>query len=90
MNIFHNFSTSKIILCGDRDPPWMNEKIKHLITKKKNYISYITLELSNAKTFSKAKHHERLAIKLNDPKAAPKTYWSILKHLLMVRRFHLF
>ena len=26
---------NKIILCEDRDPPWMNEKIKHLINKKK-------------------------------------------------------
>ena len=39
----------------------------------------ITLELSNAKSFSKAKYHERFAVKLNDPKTAPKTYWSILK-----------
>ena len=41
--------------------------------------SNITLELSNATSFSKAKYHERLAIKLNDPKTSPKTYWSILK-----------
>ena len=93
LNIFHNFIPNKIILCDDRDPPWMNEKIKHLINKKKAIfqkqkesntvdhaiLSNITLELSNAITFSKAKYHERLAIKLNDPKTAPKTYWSILK-----------
>ena len=35
LNIFHNFIQNKIILCDDRDPPWMNEKIKHLINKKK-------------------------------------------------------
>ena len=29
----------------------------------------------NSSTF---KHHERLTKKLNDPKAAAKTYWSIL------------
>ena len=71
----------------------MNEKIKHLINKKKAIfrkqkesstvdhaiLSNITLELSNAITFSKAKYYERLAIKLNYPKTAPKTYWSILK-----------
>lgn len=34
----------------------------------------ITLELSNAITFSKSKYHERLVIKLNDLKLAPKTY----------------
>ena len=42
-------------------------------------LSNITLELSNAISFSKGKYHERLTIKLNDPKTAPKTYWSILK-----------
>ena len=33
--IFYNFIPNKIILCDDRDPPWMNEKIKHLFKKKK-------------------------------------------------------
>ena len=82
-----------MILCDDRDSPWTNDRIKHLIKKKKgifqkqnesNTVDHpilgdITLELSNALSFSKAKYHERLAIKLNNPKAAPKTYWSILK-----------
>ena len=49
----------------------------------KNYdhviLNDITLELSSAISLSKAKYHERLAIKLKDPKTAPKTYWSILK-----------
>ena len=39
LNIFHNFIPNKIILCDDRDPPWMNERIKHSIKKKKSYIS---------------------------------------------------
>ena len=92
LNIFHNFIPN-IILCDDRDPPWMNEKIKHLINKKKaifqkqkesstvNHaiLSNITLELSNAISFSKAKYYERLALKLNDPKTAPKTF---VKHFL--------
>ena len=38
LNISHNFIPNKIILCDDRDPPWMNKKIKHLI-KEKSYIS---------------------------------------------------
>ena len=71
----------------------MSDRIKHLIKKKKDtfqkqkesntvdhaILSDITRELSNAIIFSKAKYHERLAIKLNDPKTAPKTCWSILK-----------
>ena len=71
----------------------MNDKIKHLIKKRKAIfqkrkesntvdqaiLSNITLELSNAISFFKAKYHEKLAIKLNDPKSALKTYWSIFK-----------
>ena len=28
LNIFHNFIPNKIIVCDDRDPPWMNDEIK--------------------------------------------------------------
>ena len=72
LNIFHNFIPNKIILCDDRDPPWMNDRIKHLIKKKKAIfqkqkesntvdhviLSNIKLELSNAISFSEAKYHE--------------------------------
>ena len=92
LNIFDNFIPSRIF-CHERGPPWMNDRIKHLIKKKdavfqkqkeSNTVDYailgdITLELSNAISFPKAKYHKRLAIKLNDTKTAPKTYWSILK-----------
>ena len=37
------------------------------------------IALSNGKIFSKSKYHERLARTLNDPKSAPKFYWSYLK-----------
>ena len=64
----------------------MNEKIKHLINKKKAIfrkqkesntvdhaiLSNITLELSNAISFSKAKYHERLALNLMIPKQLQK------------------
>ena len=38
-----------------------------------------TQDISNAINSSKLKYHERLALNLNDPKTAPKTYWKILK-----------
>ena len=74
-NIFYNFIPNKLILYNDRDPPWMNEKNKHLIKKKKAIfqkqkesnivdqaiLSNIVLELSNAIIFSKLKYHEKLA-----------------------------
>ena len=37
LNIFHNFIPNKIILCDDRDPPWMNDEIKKMI-KRKNWL----------------------------------------------------
>ena len=87
LNIFHNFIQNKIILCDDRDPPWMNEKIKHPINKKKALLqkqkesntvdhailSNITLALSNAISFSKAKYHERLELNVMTPKPLQKT-----------------
>ena len=62
----------------------MNDSIKLLIKRKKAMfqkqkesntvdnaiLSDTTPELSNVISFSKAKYHERLAIKLNDPKTA--------------------
>ena len=93
LNIFHNFIPNKIILCDDKDPPWMNGEIKNLI-KRKNWLfqcqrksgnldyaslNSITKDISNAVNSSKLKYHECLALNLNDPKTAPKTYWKILK-----------
>ena len=59
-------------------PSWI---IKCLVNKKLDHDIFtdITLELSNEIGFSKAKHHESLPVKLNDPKTTPKTSWSILK-----------
>ena len=71
----------------------MNDEIKKLI-KSKNWLiqcqrksgnldysslNFITQGTSNAVNSSKLKYHWRLALKFNDPKTAPKTYWKILK-----------
>ena len=42
-------------------------------------LNSITQDISNAVNSLKLKYHERLALNLNDPKTAPKTYWKILK-----------
>ena len=34
LNISRNFIPNKIILCDDRNPPWMNGEIKKLIKRK--------------------------------------------------------
>ena len=69
----------------------MNDRTKFLTKKKEKalfqkqiesntfdhaILTDITLELSNAINFSKAKYHQRLAVQLNDPKASKKIYWS--------------
>ena len=93
LNIFHNFIPNKIIVCDDRDPPWMNDEIKKMI-KRKNWLfqsqrksckldftvlNSLTQDISDAITSSKLKYYEGPANKLNDPKTAPKTYFKILK-----------
>lgn len=91
LNISHNLIRNETSLCDDRDTPGINDGIKYPI-KEENAIfqklnesftvthailNDIALELSYENTFSKAKYNERLAVKLNDAKTAPKTYQSI-------------
>ena len=33
-NIFHNYIPNKTILCNDKDPPWFNDEIRKILTKK--------------------------------------------------------
>ena len=71
----------------------MNSKIKSLM-KRKNWLfqcqrksgnldfaslNFIAQDISNAVNSSKLKYHEHLPLNLNDPTAAPKIYWKILK-----------
>ena len=93
LNIFHNYIPDKFILCNGKDSPWIKEEIGYLIHRKNSlYLKHrksgnidypslnaFTLDISNAIRSSKLKYHERLANKVNDPKTAPKTYWTILK-----------
>ena len=34
LNIFHNYIPNKTILCNDKDPPWFNNDIRKIPTKK--------------------------------------------------------
>ena len=36
LKTIHHFIPNKTILCGEKAPPWMNDRIKHLIKKKKS------------------------------------------------------
>ena len=34
LNIFRNFIPNKVILCDDKEPPWVNEEVRLLIKQK--------------------------------------------------------
>ena len=94
-NIFSNFIPNKLVNFDDKDPPWMTEKLKEKIKWKhkvyrdylKNrkteadcmYLHHAITEVSHLISESKDKYYNKLAMKLNNSKTSPKTYWSILK-----------
>ena len=83
------------IACGDRDHPWMNNKVKKLINEKNSgYKSYCHF---NRDVFLVEKFkfmHNQLSVsiensmqryyssKLANPATSSKTYWSIFKSFL--------
>ena len=40
-NILSNFIPHETITFDDRDPPWINNRVKHLINEKKCYIQIL-------------------------------------------------
>ena len=93
LNVFQNYVPN--ITTDDKDPVWMNEKIKTKMKEKntfcKKYIEngrlesgFILLEklITERKDLTlstKTLYYENLAKKLNNPLLQTKTYWSILK-----------
>ena len=93
-----NFIPHETVTCNDRDPPWINSKIKGLIQEKniakKCYFQnnkdiqlfrrfqYIQNLLTATTELSKEKFYSRISNKLMDPTTSRKAYWSILKTYL--------
>ena len=97
VNIMSNFILNKIVTIDDRDPPWINNKIKSLIKNKNEYfkncvkpnnsesIMYFEEMQDTLRTsieISKQKYYFKLSRKLAVNKINPKCYWSILKSFL--------
>ena len=90
LNIIHNFIPRERIVCDYRDSPWINNKIKKLISEKNSaYKSYCRfnrdvflfekfLQIEN----SKQSYYSKLSSKLANPATSLRTYWSILKIFL--------
>ena len=95
LNIFRNYVPNKYITCDDKDPVWMNKKIKSKIKSKnifyKQYIyngrkksdlivlENLITERNELISSTKTLCYENLGKKLNNPLLQVKSYWSILK-----------
>ena len=97
-NILCNFIPHETVTCDDRDPQWINSKIKGLI-KEKNIAKKCYLQnnkdinlfrrfqcMQNLLTAtiqkSKEQFYSQILTKLMDPTINPEIYWSILKIFL--------
>ena len=97
LNIMSNFIPNEKITIDDRDPPWVNNKIKSLIKNKNEYLKncvkpnnsesirhfdQIQDTLRTSTEISKQNYYFKLSRKLAVNKINPKCYWSILKSFL--------
>ena len=94
-NIISNYIPHEPIICDDRNPPWIDEKIKKSVLHKIRSYSANSRDKNNTDFFnkfrslqghlkttvgeSKHKYYSRLSDKLLDSKTSPKLYWSIIK-----------
>ena len=90
INILSNYIPHKTITCDDRDPPWINNKIKQLIQEINNTYRSSILSNKNPQIFEKVKYLQnqlklltesnkeryylRVSKKLMDPMTSAKTY----------------
>ena len=97
-NILCNYIPYETVTCDDRNPPWINSKIKGLIQEKniaKKCYFQNNKDIQLFRTFhciqnlltvtiekSKEQFYSRISTKLMDPTISPKSYWSILKTYL--------
>ena len=101
LNIIQNFIPHETITCDDRDPPWINKEIKKLMLEKnvafKSYcysnkmfffekFKALQYQLNMSIEESKKKYYTKLSSRLADPLTSPKTYWSILKTFLNIKK----
>ena len=97
-NIISNYIPHEIIICDDRDPPWINNRVKELINEKNNTfqcylhsnkdlnlfnkVGYLQNELKSLIDTNKEKYYSRISKRMTNPLTSTKTYWSILKSFL--------
>ena len=91
-----------MIVCDDKDPPWFNNRIKTLIQEKnatyKIYrhnkdnpdliycLQFLQERLSTSTESSKERYYARIANRLSNTQKSTKTYWSLLKVFLTIKK----
>ena len=88
-NILSNYIQHEIIICDDRDPPWINNRVKELINDKNDTFQCYRHNNKDPKLFNKVeylqnelKYYSRISKRMMNPLTSTKTYWSILKSFL--------
>ena len=100
IKIFFNFVLNKLVTFDDNDPPCMSNFIKNKINwkyqiykiyqknghKNSDYfkLQEATSVVSELISRRKEEYQNHLALKLSDPMANAKTYWSLLKTLYQI------
>ena len=98
INYLSNYIPDEIIICDDRDPPWINNRVKELINEKNDTfqcslhsnkdpklfskVEYLQNELKSLIEANKEKYYSRISKRMMNPLTSTKTYWSILKSFL--------
>ena len=96
--VLSNYIPHEIIICDDRDPPWINNRVKELIIEKNggfqcylqsskdaklfNKVEYLLNELKSLIEANKEKYYSRISKRMMNPLTSTKTYWSVLKSFL--------
>lgn len=100
--MFRNYCPLKAIICNDKDPLWLMDRIKTLIGEKSalyksfpknnkfkfmfNCLAFLSHKIEEMIIWSKEKYYSILGLRLNNPRAHCKIYWSLLKTLVNGRR----
>ena len=97
-NVLNNYITHETKTWDDKEPPWINSKVKKAIQEKNQLFSIVKSNINNC-TFveklqslqnelndlidtAKRQYYKQTSIKLLDPTTSAKTYCSILKRCL--------
>ena len=98
LNIFRNYIPNKKIKCDYRQPPWMTNKTKNLLKERSKLRKYFyrngqresdcdkvsekSAECIREILEAKRQYILKMTSKLEDAFSTPKTYWTIINHLL--------